>query len=82
MPPLQYNTLDPGGTLQIRLLRVSARRHRPVECTLETFDHSQCPNYEALSYAWGAKSETETIILNGGTLKDSSESLNVSRQGV
>jgi hypothetical protein len=54
---------------QVRLLRVLPRwQASAIQCKLKTFDHDNCPPYQALSYVWGSNSETEIIHVNGRQL--------------
>lgn len=54
---------------QIRLLKLLRPFGGMVQCSLEVVKHSQNLDYEALSYAWGKRSKTRAIEVNGQELQ-------------
>lgn len=59
--------LDPASC--IRLLRIingtPGEHHDYISCEMKTFNSTNRPGYQALSYRWGPESPTHNIILNG-----------------
>lgn len=69
MPGYHHRALKNDAD-EIRLLWVRPRVHddEPLSCELQTLKLSDCPEYVALSYAWGAREYCE-IILDGVPFK-------------
>ena len=64
-----YQDLDPTKS-QIRLLSVNqAEESNDIACTLQTFDVSSAPSYQALSYAWGSPDRKHGIRINGSEIR-------------
>jgi hypothetical protein len=64
---LIYNTLKPG---EIRIIKLhQGERDSPIQCSLSTFEQANAPDYEALSYVWGAQTELDEILLDGEAYK-------------
>lgn len=73
-------TIDPydsvplafGGSTNIRLVELQLRpiseKHN-FSCKLHTFSVQDAPPYKALSYVWGGPEVTESIILNGISIR-------------
>ncbi|OQV06843.1 hypothetical protein CLAIMM_11361 [Cladophialophora immunda] len=55
--------LVPGAPVLPGLERIM-----PLECTLEHFAFDQCPEYRALSYAWGHEDRSMPIIVDGNSV--------------
>ena len=64
----QYFDL-PDAATHIRLLRIiAAEEDNDVQCGLSVWSLESAPPYNAISYTWGARTETKTIQLNGHRL--------------
>ncbi|ESZ91929.1 hypothetical protein SBOR_7674 [Sclerotinia borealis F-4128] len=68
--PFQYMDLD-YETDEIRLIRIlpSSTKDDSVHCQLIHTAFNKAPNYQALSYTWGAKIAPEPIMINGKRLR-------------
>jgi hypothetical protein len=55
---------------EIRLLVVEPAQDEAtaIECSMKVFSLNEDPKYVALSYVWGSKEVTESIIVNGSSL--------------
>jgi hypothetical protein len=66
---LTYESITERGHA-IRLLTLYAGQHEDdITCTLQTVLLCSSPIYEALSYAWGSPDLTQSITVDGKTLK-------------
>lgn len=64
LPPL-YQPLDTSRR-QIRLMMLtSGPLDEDIRCCMQMFDLTAMPKYTALSYAWGANENLQTITVNG-----------------
>lgn len=65
----KYQPLDTSAP-SFRLLRIHNATEGPVECTLRnhSFEHSQFPQYKAVSYVWGSSDKAQSVLINGAFL--------------
>ena len=68
VPAFHYDVL-PSEPHHVRLLRLLPLSGAHIQVSLDTFAHDTCPEYEAVSYAWGPPTDINTILVNGGTLE-------------
>ena len=64
-PIYTYDTLEgqPEGT--IRVLTVNSGDANLISCSLSNVQLNNNPSYKALSYVWGDKECTKTIMIDG-----------------
>jgi len=59
-----YKSLAPG-TSELRLILVEPGDfEEPIRCQLQHVELDRKPDYEAVSYVWGSRSDQESISLN------------------
>ncbi|KAI4274429.1 MAG: hypothetical protein LQ337_003939 [Flavoplaca oasis] len=64
-----YDELDPNRR-QIRICTIhSGSFEDPIQCSLHTTSLDDNPEYETLSYAWGAPVFDHTVLVDGAVLK-------------
>lgn len=59
-----YSTLADPNNIRHITIRPSDDYNTRIECTLFEVDRTSKPEYEALSYVWGAPGSTRNILLN------------------
>ncbi|GIK05563.1 hypothetical protein Aspvir_009676 [Aspergillus viridinutans] len=60
-----YSSLADPKNIRLITLQASDDYNALIKCTLFEVDRTSAPEYEALSYVWGAPGSTRNILLNG-----------------
>ena len=65
----QYDRIDASNQIRLLKLSLTGNQGAPIVCRLMVFDRVRRPSYETLSYTWGDRTLSRTIICAGRDLE-------------